>query len=109
MPFSITPAALIYADHVLDCIPFVSTISNLADIALKQLVQREPGCLHNPYFRHLESKKTRDCLIYATPLFGNMYKIYEYISSAPVTPAQLFAISEEYEGSTIGDRLARPI
>lgn len=68
-------------DRIADCIPGVSTVTNMVDLFQKKVfMPTQPGKT-DYYYTHLKQKSDLKCLLLAIPLVGQFLKIYDYFKS----------------------------
>lgn len=66
-------------DRAADCIPGLSTVTNLVDLFQKTVVA--PKISHKDhYYQLLEKKSVVRCVLLAIPIVGQMLKVFDYFS-----------------------------
>lgn len=114
------PQGLVYVDHALDLVPFVSTASNAFDLGLKHLVKdmNPSSSYFKAYIEHVQHKETKKCITFGVPFIGTVaklgtlaYNLYAPSNSKDVTcnvVQKQDVMLDDFVGmSTIGIRLRR--
>lgn len=102
---------LIQTDKLCDCMPVVSTLSNLINLFQKtaifiaSLSDEEHQILNNHYYVHLKDKHPFRCITLLLPLFGNLTVIaYDFIKKDQmITAIQQDSMMLQYASEELQD------